>query len=691
VLALVVTFVIVIAGVQAISSLERAPVPEKRHRVVTVTTVYIGASAELVRGFITTPLERAIAASEGIDYINRKHAGRSTITVRLKLNYDSNKALSEISSKVNQVRGDSRPRPRSRHQHRVADSRFASAYLSFTSDMLAANEITDYLNRVVQPRLTAVGGVQRAEILGGRTFAMRVWLKPEQMAALNVSPAQVRQALAQNNYLAAPGSTKGALVQVNLTANTDLHTVDDFKNLVVRQENGALVRLSDVADVVLGAEDYNTEVRFSGQRAVFMGIFVLPNANSIDVVKRVRTEMEQIQRELPTGMQGRIAYDGTAYINTAIKDVYKTLAETLLIVCVVIFLFLGSWRSTIIPIIAIPISLIGAVFLMQVFGFTINLLTLLAVVLSVGLVVDDAIVVVENVERHLRDGLKPARRSAARRARAGRPDHRDDDHARRGLRPGRYPGRFDRYALPRICVHARGRGGDLWRCRAHALSGDDGEIPPRGRQRTRLRREGEPSLRSRAAIGTGKKLDASLRVRPAVYTAWIGIAVLAAIFLKMSMSAKETRAHRRSGRHLRHRAGAGNATIEQTSAFADAAGKVMMGFPQTRVVFQLTFPGSGFGGMVLKPWDQRKETVFDLVPQVQAQLGTDSGASRCLRCASAAAGGGQFPSSSCCSRRKNRSGCSSLRSGSRRRRWRARASSSRRSSTRRSINRRPRS
>ena len=288
-----------------------------------------------------------------------------------------------------------------------ADSQFASAYLSFTSNILEANEITDYLIRIVQPRLTAIAGVQRAEILGGRTFAMRIWLKPDRMAALNISPAQVRQALAANNFLSAVGSTKGSLVQVDLTANTDLHSVQDFKNLVVRQENGVLVRLGDIADVVLGAEDYDSEVRFSGERAVFMGIFVLPNANSIDVIKRVRTEMEQIQKELPTGLEGRIAYDGTEYINTAIHDVFHTLIETLLIVVIVIFLFLGSWRSVIIPVVAIPISLIGAVFLMQIFGFTINLLTLLAIVLSVGLVVDDAIVVVENVERHVREGLSP--------------------------------------------------------------------------------------------------------------------------------------------------------------------------------------------------------------------------------------------------------------------------------------------
>src|SRR5438477_925112 len=407
VLAMVVSFVILIAGLQAMKTINVRQYPRSDIASIQITTVYVGADAELVRGFITTPLERAIAAADGIDYIqSQSQQSQSTITVRLKLNYDANKALSDISSKVDAIRRDLPPEseiPVIAIQ--AADSQFASAYLSFTSNILQPNEVTDYLVRLVQPRLTAVGGVQKADILGGRTFAMRIWMKPERMAALNISPADVRSALSRNNYLAAVGSTKGSLLQVNLTANTDLHTADQFKQLVVRQDKGTLVRLGDIADVVLGAEDYNTEVRFSGQKAVFMGIWVLPNANSVDVIKRVRLEMEQIQKELPAGMKAEIAYDATAYINDAIHEVVKTLIDTLLIVMVVIFLFLGSIRSVVVPVVAIPISLIGALFLMQVFGFSLNLLTLLAIVLSVGLVVDDAIVVVENVERHMRDGM----------------------------------------------------------------------------------------------------------------------------------------------------------------------------------------------------------------------------------------------------------------------------------------------
>jgi multidrug efflux pump len=301
VLALVINLLIIIAGLQAIRSLNVRQYPRSDNAAVTVTTVYVGASADLVRGFITTPLERAIAAADGIDYIQSQSAlGLSTITVRLKLNYDPIQALSEISAKVDQVRGDLPPEAEVPEINvESADSQFASAYLSFTSDVLKQNEITDYLVRIVQPQLSALEGVQRADILGARTFAMRIWLKPERMAALNISPVRVREVLAANNFLAAVGRTKGALVQVNLVANTDLRSVDEFKRLVIKQQGGAIVRLEDIADIVLGAENYDTEVRFSGQTAVFMGIWPLPNANSLDVIDRVQVAMEPFSSSCP--------------------------------------------------------------------------------------------------------------------------------------------------------------------------------------------------------------------------------------------------------------------------------------------------------------------------------------------------------------------------------------------------------
>src|SRR5512134_3188985 len=293
VLALVVNLLIIIAGLQAIRTLNVRQYPRSENAKVTVTTAYIGASANLVRGFITSPLERAIAAADGIEYMESTSAlGLSTIGVRLRLNYDSTKALAEISSKVDQVRRDLPPEAEVPVINiESADSQFASAYLSFTSDVLQQNEITDYLVRVVQPRLSALPGVQRADILGARTFAMRLWLKPDRMAAFNISPAQVRQALEANNFLSALGRSKGSYIQVNLTADTNLNTVDEFRRLVVRERNGSVVRLGDIAEVVLGAEDYDSEVRFSGETAVFMGIWPLPNANSLDVIRRVHQEI----------------------------------------------------------------------------------------------------------------------------------------------------------------------------------------------------------------------------------------------------------------------------------------------------------------------------------------------------------------------------------------------------------------
>src|SRR2546428_3933851 len=370
VLAIVVNLLIAIAGVQAIRSLNVRQYPRSENAAITVTTTYIGANASLVRGFITTPLERVIAAADGVDYIeSESKQNLSTIRARLRLNYDATRALSEISSKVDQVRGDLPPEAEVPILNiESADSQFASAYLSFSSEFLKQNEITDYLTRVVQPRLSAIEGVQRADILGGRTFAMRIWLKPDRMAALNVSPAQLRQALGANNYLAAVGQTKGQLVQVNLTANTDLRSPAEFEQMVIRQGGGSTVHLRDVADVVLGAEDYDSLVHFSGQTAVFIGVWSLPNANSLDVIKRVRVEMDSLQKELPEQIKGTIAYDGTAHIRRAIREVVSTLRDTLLIVVVVIFLFLGSFRSALVPVVAIPVSLIGGVFLFQVFG-----------------------------------------------------------------------------------------------------------------------------------------------------------------------------------------------------------------------------------------------------------------------------------------------------------------------------------
>lgn len=624
VLAIVVSLVILIAGLQAMKTINVRQYPRSDIAAITVSTVYVGADAELVRGFITTPLERAIAAADGIDYIqSQSKQSLSTITVRLKLNYDANKALSEISSKVDAIRRDLPPEseiPVIAIQS--ADSQFASAYLSFTSNILQPNEVTDYMVRLVQPRLTAVGGVQKADILGGRTFAMRIWMNPERMAALNVSPADVRSALSRNNYLAAVGSTKGSMLQVNLTANTDLHTAEQFKQLVVRETNGTLVRLGDIADVVLGAEDYNTEVRFSGQRAVFMGIWVLPNANSVDVIKRVRVEMEQIKKELPSGMTADIAYDATAYINDAIHEVIKTLIDTLLIVMLVIFLFLGSVRSVIVPVVAIPISLIGALFLMQALGFTLNLLTLLAIVLSVGLVVDDAIVVVENVERHMREGM--SRLNAALLG------------ARELIGPIiamtiTLAAVYTPIALQGGLTGALFREFALTLAGAVFISGVVALVLSPMMSAYLLRAEHADHGFSGWVSRTfdrfrdwyGAHLDRTLNARPAVYAVWAGISLLA-IFMFVTIpkaGVKELAPIEDQGVIFGIITAPANATIDDTIRYADAAGKVFQDIPDTRFTFQLTFPDNGFGGMVLKPWGTRKTPTKDYLPVVQQKLG----------------------------------------------------------------------
>jgi len=408
VLAAVVSLMILLLGLRAWTELNVRQYPEMKNAVVTVATTFIGADAELIQGFITTPLEREIASAQGIDYIQSTSLpGVSSIQAYLRLDYDPNEALTQIAAKVNKVRRDLPQGSEDPVIELSVGETIAAMYLSFYSTILDNNQITDYLVRVIQPRLSTLPGVQRALIIGDRTFAMRIWLKPDRLAALNLTASDIQTALQANNVQSAVGATKGALVSVDLKVNTDLQTAEEFRNLVLRSEGDAIVRLGDVADVVLGAETYNTEVSFNGQSATFIGVEVAPDANSLDVVERVRQEWPDILSQLPQGLEANIPYDSTRYIRNAINEVVITLAEAVLIVIVVIFLFLGSLRSVIIPAVTVPLSIIGALFLMWVMGFSINLLTLLAMVLAIGMVVDDAIIVLENIHRHIEAGMKP--------------------------------------------------------------------------------------------------------------------------------------------------------------------------------------------------------------------------------------------------------------------------------------------
>jgi multidrug efflux pump len=409
VLSVVVSLFILLFGLRSYTGLNVRQYPELRNAVVNVTTVYYGADADLIQGFITTPLEREIASAEGIDYMtSTSSAGVSMIQAYIRLDYDPNEALTQIAAKVNKMRGQLPPESEDPVIELQQGQQIAAMYVSFASDTLDNSQITDYLTRVVQPKLVTVPGVQRADILGAGTFAMRIWLKPDRMAALKVTASDVATALRSNNVLAAVGSTKGQMVAIDMTARTDLRDAGEFRRLVVREQGGAIIRLGDVADVALGSENYSTSVRINGEAATFMGIFVSPDANSLDVIRDVRKLWdEQIVPQLPEGLVATIPYDSTEAIQDAINEVVRTIIEAVVIVIVVIFLFLGSIRSVLIPAVTVPLSLIGALFLMLVMGFTINLLTLLAMVLAIGIVVDDAIIVLENIHRHIEEGLSP--------------------------------------------------------------------------------------------------------------------------------------------------------------------------------------------------------------------------------------------------------------------------------------------
>jgi len=405
VLATVVSLLILLAGLRSLQLLQVSQYPKSESAVIRIVTVYTGADAELVKGFITTPLEREIASADGIDYLESSSLqGASSITAHLKLNYPPYDALTQVTAKVNKVRAEL-PEGSEAPVLEVAIGETTSAmYLSFNSTTRPQNQITDYLIREVQPRIEAVAGVQQAAILGGRNFAMRIWLDPVRMYALDIAASDVSRALRANNYQAAVGKTKGDAVSINLTAATDLHTAREFQELIVAERDDAVIRLEDIATIALGAENYDSSVAFNGEFATFLAIDVLPTANPLAVIREIREIFPEIAAQLPNDIVGSISYDTTRYIEDSINEVVKTLVEAALIVMLVIFLFLGTLRSVIIPIVAIPLSMIGAAAIMLALGYSINLLTLLAMVLAIGLVVDDAIIMVENIQRHIEEG-----------------------------------------------------------------------------------------------------------------------------------------------------------------------------------------------------------------------------------------------------------------------------------------------
>ena len=644
VIALVVNIVILVVGVVAYTRLNTRQYPRSDSAVVNVSTIYFGASADTVRGYITTQLERVIASADGIDYIeSESRSGLSTIRVFLRLNYDTNAALAQISSKIDQVRNELPAESEAPTiSVETADNQFASMYLSFYSDTMDQNQITDYLNRMVQPRLSAVKGVQKADVLGGRVFAMRVWLKPDELAARGLSPAEVRAALAANNALAAVGSTKGSMLSVSLIANTDLKSVEEFKQMVVAEKNGSIIRLADVADVVLGAESYDEEVRFGGQTATFMGVWVLPSESTVEVIQRVRAAMPDIQRSLPAGLNATIAYDASKYIEDALHEIVKTLIETLLIVMIVIFVFMGSLRSVLIPIVAMPLSLVGALFLMLMMGFTINLLTLLAIVLAVGIVVDDAIVVVENIERHIREGKTPF------------------DAAILGARE--LVGPVISMTITLAAVYAPigfqgGLTGALFREFAFTLAGAvavSGFValtlsPMMSAYLLQDHKHEEQGLTGTINHLFDRLRNKYERIIGESVRGWVPVTLTVAVLLTallpvfVMFAQRELAPKEDQGVVFSILLPSPTATIDQNVIFAKEVQKIFQGVPEYEQSFQITGANFGFSGIILKPWSERKRSSLEIERSLHGPAAAIPGMNVVITTPEPLPSGGQFP------------------------------------------------
>jgi multidrug efflux pump len=629
VLATVVSLLIVLLGLRAYLDLTVRQYPQAENATITVQTVYTGANADLVKGFITTPLETEIASAQGIDYLESTSVqGVSIITAHLLLNYDPYDALTQISSKVNKVRGELPQEAEDPTLDLQVGETTSSMYISFFSDVLERNQITDYLTRVVQPKLNTVEGVQRARIIGARTFAMRIWLKPERMAALGITPAQVRQVLTDNNFQAAVGSTEGQMITIDLTAATDIQSEEAFRDLVIKRSDNATVRIRDIADVELGADDYSNSVFFNGQPATFIGIDTAPGSNVLDVIAGVRDVYPEIVADMPTGLESQIPYDSTEYIEDSINEVVQTLIEAVVIVVVVIFLFLGSLRTVIIPVIAVPLSIVGAAFIMLVLGYSINLLTLLAMVLAIGLVVDDAIIVVENIHRHIESGMSPL------------------DASLQGARE--LGGPIIAMTITLLAVFAPigfvgGLTGTLFSEFAFSLAGAviiSGVValtlsPMMCSRVLKGHSHGEQQGRLEAFLDRAfdrfqnryeKRLHGALNTLPVVLL--FGTVVLVSCYFLYTTSQSQLAPEEDQGIVLVKSDGAPTATLDQTELFTQQVSDIGMQMPDVARIFQ--FNGVSFGGppasntaitgLAFTPWSEREKTSGQLNTEIQAQV-----------------------------------------------------------------------
>jgi multidrug efflux pump len=630
VLATVVSLVILVVGLRAMFALPVLQFPRTENAVVTVSTAYYGADADVIAGFITTPLENAIAQANGIDFMTSSSStGVSVITANLVLNYDATKALTEINTKVASVRNQLPPESQQSVINIAIGQTIDSMYLGFASDILPSNNITDYLLRVVQPKLQAVQGVQTAELLGGQNFALRAWLDPQRLAAYGLAAAEVSAALAANNYISSLGNTKGHMVQVRLNASTGLHTLDEFKKLVIREHDGALVRLEDVARVSLGSDDYDSQVAFDGKKAVYIGIKVAPGANLLAVTQGVRDVFPEIEAQLPEGLTGRIVYDATKFVRSSISEVVRTLVVGLVIVTLVVFAFLGSWRSMVIPTVAIPLSLIGTFAIMLALGFSINLLTLLALVLAIGLVVDDAIIVVENVNRHLEEGHGPLDSALQAARELGGPIIAMTVvlvavYIPLGFQTGLTGALFTEFAFalvgavtlsavvaltlsPMLCSRL---------LHAHSAKAKTSGFEDRLVAAIDERFESVRTFYLKALHGSLNTVSVTIV---------FALIVLASIYFFYTGSKTELAPQEDQGVVISFSSTAPTATLEQRQLYAKQTYAIFAKYPETDHVFQLDVPGASIAGAVMKPWDERERTTNQLQPLVQQDIASVAG------------------------------------------------------------------
>ncbi len=619
VLSTVVSLMILLLGAQGILSMSVRQYPKVDETVITVTTAYPGASSDVIQGFITSTITKSVSAAEGVDYVTSSSAlGLSTVSVHMRLNTDPDKALTEVIAKVQQVRGDLPTEAKDPVIQKGTGFSFALMYLAARSDTMNAQQLTDYLIRVIQPRFATVNGVANADVLGAQEFAMRVWLDPMALASRQVTATDVLAAITSSNFLSAPGKTKNEYYAYSIEAKTTLQDPETFGALPIRTNGDDVVRLRDVARVELAAASNDTRVRFNGEDGVFLGIFQTPSANPLDVSAGVRAELPLIQSSLPAGMHIELVYDSTEAISASIEEVLHTIVEAALIVVVVILLFLGSFRSVIIPIVTIPLSLVGVCFMLWALGYSLNTLTLLAMVLAIGLVVDDAIVVVENIHRHIDQGLPPLRAAIV------------------GMQE--ITGAVISMTVTLAAVYApiaftQGVTGALFRefsltlAGAVVLSGFIAlTVSPM--MAAYLLKPGGSRLQhfidrifSSFSGWYGRRLEGSLRVRP--ITLLIVALVIGTVGFLFVNTKSELAPEEDQGAMFAIINAPQYATVDYTQHYVDQIAKRTGDIPERQALFSIAGSGSAnsaFSGMVLKPWNQRTRSQAAVQQEVQGRL-----------------------------------------------------------------------